>query len=256
MNAESEWQARLRSNVAHVRQVVAAACARVGRPAAEVTLVGVTKYVSVDVIRALVAVGVTDIGESRVQQLAARAAECGAARLDWPDLAAGGGGGPRWHMIGHLQRNKIKALLPHARILHSVDSERLAASVAEHAAALGVSVDAFVEVNMSGEDSKEGVAPDDVAALLGAMEKFAALRVRGLMTMAPYNEDPEASRPHFARMRALLDRLRSSGDAGPDCVHLSMGMSQDYGVAVEEGATFIRVGAALFAGLATTDPRG
>lgn len=250
-----DWTRRLRDNVARVREHIAAACARVGRDPADVHLVGVTKYVSPGVIRELVATGVHDVGESRVQQLVARAAEMGPSRLDWgPGEDAAGPARPRWHMIGHLQRNKAKALLPHARIIHSLDSDRLAATLEAQAAALGAFVDVFVEVNVAGEASKQGVAATEVEPLAAAVRNCPHLRLRGLMTMAPFNPEPEAARPHFARLRERLGRLRATGVAGPECVHLSMGMSQDYRVAVEEGATWVRVGSALFEGLPTDEP--
>jgi pyridoxal phosphate enzyme (YggS family) len=256
-----EWRARLRENLRGVRAAVAAACARVGRDAADVHLVGVTKYVTPAVAAELAALGVADLGESRPQQLVARAREIG-QRLDWPGAgsAAPAGGAPRWHLIGHLQRNKVKLLLPHCRSVHSLDSVRLARELEQRAAELdaaagGVDVDVFVEINVPGEATKSGAEAADAAAIAATVAGCPHLRLRGLMTMAPYNDDPEASRPHFARLRELRDGLRRSGAAGPECVHLSMGMSQDYVVAVEQGATFIRVGSALFAGLETSDPR-
>lgn len=252
---EPSWQTQLRANVQHVRQTVVDACRRSGRDPRGVRVVAVTKYVPPAVIREVLAAGIADIGESHVQQLVARARESGPPRLDWPDEVPADPARPRWHMIGHLQRNKVKLLLPHGRIVHSLDSQRLAETIEQHAAALDARVDVFVEVNVPGEATKEGVAPEEVAPLAEAVGRCKHLRLRGLMTMAPYDPDPEAARPHFARLRALLDHLRDTGAVGPDCVHLSMGMSQDYGVAVEEGATFVRVGSAFFEGLPSSDPR-
>lgn len=254
---ENDWRQRLRDNVARVRRHIADACRRVGRAPAGVRLVGVTKYAPLEVLRELPAAGIVDLGESHVQQLVARAQACGPAQFDWPDADGDEAAAPlpRWHMIGHVQRNKVKMLLPHARILHSLDSDRLATALAQHAQQLGVSVDAFIEINVPGEATKTGVAPDDAAPLAEAVARCPHIRLRGLMTMAPYDLNPEASRPHFARLRELLVKLRHQGLVGPDCVHLSMGMSQDYVVAAEEGATFVRVGAALFEGLPSADPR-
>jgi pyridoxal phosphate enzyme (YggS family) len=253
--ADMDWRQRLRHNVARVRETIAAACARRGRDPGQVHLVGVTKYVSPVVLAELVAVGVTDIGESRPQQLVARAETFGGARLDWPEAPEPGAGGPRWHLIGHLQRNKVKALLQHARIIHSLDSARLARTLEERAAAQGCRVDALVEVNVAGEQSKGGVAPEDLAGLVAELADCPNVCLRGLMTMAPWTPAAEDARPHFVRLRELLGELQSSGAAGPACTHLSMGMSQDYAVAVEEGATFVRVGSALFEGLPSGDPR-
>lgn len=253
---ERDWQQQLRENIARVRRNVAEACRRSGRDPGGVRLVGVTKFVGPEVLRELPPAGVPDLGENRVQQLVARARECAGARLDWPDAATDDDRPlPRWHMIGHLQRNKVKLLLPHARIIHSLDSQRLATTLEQHAQQMDAAVDAFVEVNVSGEASKEGVSPDAVGPLLDTVASCPHIRLRGLMTMAPLDVDAEASRPHFARLRELLDGLRHDGAVGPECTHLSMGMSQDYVVAVEEGATFVRVGSVLFEGLPGSDPR-
>lgn len=251
----SAWQRQLRENVQRVRQSIADACARSRRVPTSVRLVAVTKYVPLKAIPELLAAGVVEIGESRVQQLVTRAQACPPPRLDWPAVPGDGFAQPRWHMIGHLQRNKVKLLLPHARIVHSLDSLRLAAALDQHAAALDATIDAFLEINVSGELSKEGLAPEEVPPLVGQLAHYPRVRLRGLMTMAPYNPDPQAARPYFARLRGLLDALWAAGNAPPTCTELSMGMSQDYSVAVEEGATFVRVGAALFAGLPSTDPR-
>jgi hypothetical protein len=146
-------------------------------------------------------------------------------------------------MIGHLQRNKVRDALAHFGLIHSLDSERLAREVERQAAMRGERREALLEVNVSGEASKYGVAPDAVEALLAATESLAYLRVTGLMTMPPLTSDPEASRPLFRQLREMRDRLRQRH---PELRHLSMGMSQDYEVAVEEGADFVRIGTALF----------
>ena len=251
----ADWRQQLRDNLAHVRENIANACQRVGYDPAAIRLVGVTKYVSPTVLRELVAAGRPDIGESRVQQLVARARELGPSRMDWPDEPESGPGqGPRWHLIGHLQRNKVKLLLPHARIIHSLDSVRLAETLEQQAEQIGAVVEAFIEVNLAGEASQTGIQPAEVRALVDAVNGCRRIRLRGLMTMAPLDPDPEAARPHFARLRELLERLRADRAVPPTCAHLSMGMSQDYTVAVEEGATFVRIGSALFEGLPGGDP--
>lgn len=254
---------RLRANTARVRERIAAACARAGRSPDDVTLVAVTKYAPLAAAASLPALGVADLGENRVQQLVERAAAAPGEPAGWPGQcspepaeAAAGAPPPRWHMIGHLQRNKVRALLAASRIIHSLDSPRLAAALHEEAARIEAVVDAFVEVNVAGEASKGGAAPADLDALFDALRPLHRVRLRGLMTMAPLSAEGEAARPFFAALRAQLERLRRTGRAPAACVHLSMGMSQDYSVAVEEGATVIRVGSALFEGLSTTDPRG
>ncbi len=253
--SNSDWKKLLLDNLARLRAELAAACRRAGRAPDEVHLVAVTKYVALPVVEAVLAAGVIDLGENRVQQLVARARQCGQARFDWPEQPEPNGRGPRWHMIGHLQRNKIKALLPHARIIHSLDSPRLAEALQQHASAAGIHLDVFIEVNLAGEENKTGLPPAQLDDLVAVATRCDRLRLRGLMTMAPYNPDPEAARPYFAQLRELLTRLRTAGRVGPQCCHLSMGMSQDYLVAVEEGATFVRIGSALFEGLPGADPR-
>ena len=252
---------RLRDNLARVRETIADACRRAGRDPAAVRLVAVTKYVDLDMIGALLDVGVHELGENRVQQLVQRAERVGAttAELFGPEPEGFGPGDrppdasaavPRWHMIGHLQRNKVKTLLGHTRIIHSLDSPRLAREIQKVAEARDLMVDAFVEVNVAEEESKYGVAVPEVEAVAEAVGACDRIRLRGLMTMAPFDLDPEAARPHFVRLRELLERLRQGGAVGPDCTHLSMGMTQDYGVAVEEGATFVRIGSALYEAIA------
>ncbi len=242
---QPQVQIPVRANLARVEENIAAACARVGRPASEVRLVAVTKSVDPPIIQELQAAGLRDFGENRVQQLIARAEILGSAPGGWTP-AGDGSPLPCWHMIGHLQRNKVARLLPHVRIVHSVDSTRLAAELGAAAAARGWRVDVLLETNVAGEASKTGVAPDELEGLVAAIRGWPALTLRGLMTMAPLVEDAERARPCFARLRELLRGLQARGAVGPECVHLSMGMSQDYAVAVEEGATVVRVGSALF----------
>jgi len=250
MQAPPAWHERLSTNLMQVRERIAAACRRADRAPEDVRLVAVTKYVTPEVIRALFALGVSDMGESRVQQLVERATAIDSVPEASLDDAARvtGGAAPRWHMVGHLQRNKARLLLPHCRILHSLDSPRLAEELQQRTAP-GKTIDVLIEVNVAGEASKNGVPPMEIGALADALSGLDRVRLRGLMTMAPLHPDPEAARPHFARLRGLLEKLRERHGVGPQCRHLSMGMTQDFGVAVEEGATLVRVGSALFAGL-------
>jgi len=216
-------------NLAAVRANIEAACRKAGRSPADVTLVAVTKTVSSDVARALVAAGAADLGENRVQELESKAE----AMRDLP---------VRWHMIGHLQRNKVRKVLPLVQLIHSVDSLRLAQEIHEQGAKLGRKARVLLEMNVSGEASKFGLRPEELAPLLKEIAPMENLVVEGLMTMPPIAADPELSRPYFKRLRDLRD--------AHGLKHLSMGMSQDYAVAIEEGATFVRVGTALFRGLA------
>ncbi len=248
MSSDEGFRQQLGDNLARVQETIAGACARVGRPPEDVRLVAVTKYVGMGVVRALLDLGVADLGENRVQQIERRAAELGStdAELD----ACAGGGSPRWHMIGHLQRNKVRALLRHVRIIHSLDSVRLIQEVERQAARMGRTVEALIELNIAGEASKSGAPPEEIDALAEAIGGADHIRWRGLMTMAPFVPDAETVRPTFARLREILGALQERGLAGPACVHLSMGMTNDYEVAIEEGATLVRIGSALFAGIA------
>ncbi len=238
---------QLAENLARVRETIAAACARAGRVPQDVRLVAVTKYVGPGIIRGLLELGVADLGENRVQQIDRRADDLGASDAELDAVAAGPP--PRWHMIGHLQRNKVRALLRHVRIIHSLDSVRLIREVERHAARVGRLVEALIELNIAGEATKSGAPPEEIDALAEAIRGAAHIRWRGLMTMAPFVPDPQAVRPTFVRLREILDDLRDRGLAGPECGHLSMGMTNDYPVAVEEGATLVRIGSALFEGI-------
>lgn len=248
----------LRRNLDALRATIAQAARRAGRDPAEITLVAVTKYAPESAIPALMQLGLRDFGESRVQALVARAERFGAAIASpapGPPAPTSSGPLPRWHLIGHLQRNKVRALVPVARVLHSLDSLRLARELQSECERIGADVEAFVEVNIAGEASKGGLAPADLPPLLDELAALPNIRTLGLMTMAPYADDPELARPHFRRLRALQDECRAAGLGGPHFAQLSMGMSGDYAVAIEEGATFVRVGSALFEGHPTTDPR-
>jgi pyridoxal phosphate enzyme (YggS family) len=224
--------ARIRDNLDRVRTRMESACRRVGRDPREVTLVAVTKTVGLDEVRTLASLAVRNFGENRVDDLVRKTTAL--AELDL-----------RWHMIGHLQRNKARKLLPHSTIIHSLESTDLAAELGRRAGAADLTVDVLIEVNVAGEEQKYGVPPDDAPALAEIVADTPALNLRGLMTMAPLADDPEATRPVFARLRELSGTLAK--DLSPGSMrHLSMGMTQDFEVAIEEGATLVRVGSALF----------
>ncbi|MDI6870071.1 MAG: YggS family pyridoxal phosphate-dependent enzyme [Bacillota bacterium] len=231
---EEERRAALLHNLAAVRRGIAEAAERAGRDPDGVRLVAVTKGQELDDLRAVLAGGVTDLGENRVQELVAKAA-----------ALVGEKPAPRWHMIGYLQRNKVKALLPWCRIIHSVDRLSLGEEIARRAEG-GPPVEVLVEVNVTGEATKAGVRPAEAEGLLRALAALPGIRVRGLMTVAPVSPEAERNRPVFRELRRLSERLNGLGIPGVELVELSMGMSQDYAVAVEEGATLVRVGTAIF----------
>ena len=224
---------RILANLREVQDRIAAAAARAGRAADAVRLVAVTKTAGTDAIRTLLAAGQTDIGENRAQQLRDRSRE-----LE--------GAGVRWHMIGRLQRNKVKYVVPTCVMVHSVDSLRLAEEIDRRAARADTTATCLLEVNVAGEDQKGGVAPDEAPALASRAAALPHVDLAGLMTMAPFVDDPEATRPVFAATRELLARINREADLPRPLAELSMGMTQDFEVAVEEGATIVRVGSALF----------
>lgn len=217
------------ANVARVRERIAAAARRGGRRPEDVTLVAVTKGVDAPQILEAVAVGVRDLGENRVQEAASKAAAVSA--------------GARWHLVGHLQRNKVRQAVALFTVIHSLDGARLAADVSRRAAA---PVDVLLQVNVAGEAQKFGVPPEEAPTVLRAIAGLPALHVVGLMTIAPLSGDPEETRPVFGRLRGLRDDLEALGIAGVTLPHLSMGMSGDFEIAVEEGATMVRIGRAIF----------
>jgi pyridoxal phosphate enzyme (YggS family) len=233
MDAGSLGQ-QLAGRLASVEDRLRAACARAGRSRDEVTLVAVTKTVSPEVATLLPGLGVADLAESRPQELWRKAAAVPAAR---------------WHLVGHLQRNKVERTLPLVCRVHAVDSVRLLEAVEAACAASGRSVPVLLEVNASGEASKHGFTPGEVPGLAPAIRALKHARVEGLMTMAAYEEDPARCRPTFAALRRLRDLLRELLGADHPLPHLSMGMSNDFEVAVEEGATLVRLGTVLFEGL-------
>jgi len=220
-----------------VRTRIDAACIRAGRDPAEVTLVAVTKYAPVEAVRGIVELGVVDLGESRPQQLLERA-EMFDSRTDALPV--------RWHQIGQLQRNKVRKVLPRVELIHSVASLKLAQAIDRIADEEGLQPRVLIEVNISGEESKEGFAPDELRELWPVLASLGHVRIDGLMTMAPYSSDPEAGRPVFAELRRLREELGGRAETRGSLPQLSMGMSGDFEVAIEEGATIIRPGSVLF----------
>ena len=214
-----------------VRGRIAAAAARSGRPAERVTLVGVTKTVAVEAVQAAVALGLADLGESRVQEAQAKILAVGRDRA-------------RWHLIGHLQRNKAGRAVELFDRVHGVDDLDIAGALSRHAVSAGRSLPVLAEVNVSGEASKFGVAPEGLELLLERIAALPGLRLDGLMTVGAPTERAEDARAGFARLRALRDRAEQR--LGRSLPELSMGMSGDFEVAVEEGGTMVRVGSAIF----------
>jgi pyridoxal phosphate enzyme (YggS family) len=227
---------RICENLARVRENIAAAAARSGRRPESVTLVGVTKYVEPSVARLLVDAGLNILGESRPQQLWQKAESLADLQVSW-------------HLIGHLQRNKVKRTLPLVDCIHSVDSRRLLQEISREAVSIQRTANVLLEVNISGDASKTGLKPDEIEPLFSEIIELPAVRVHGLMTMAGLKGGVDRARRDFAALRMLRDRLQSNCPANVVLKELSMGMSGDYEVAIEEGATIVRVGSALFEGI-------
>lgn len=239
----------LKDRYASVKERIAAAARRAGRSPGSIMLIAVTKYASIDQVRELIELGHVDLGESHVQNLVQRAAQIEEFLQRHRQLGSRSSSIPkqvRWHMIGHLQRNKVRKLIGLTRLIHSVDSLRLAEEIQAAAVKLDEPVETLVEVNVSGEKSKYGVAPAAARHLIDQMESMLNVRVRGLMCMAPLVDDPEKSRPVFVRCRELFEDISRSGAAGDRFDILSMGMSNDYEVAIDCGSNMVRVGTAIF----------
>lgn len=221
------------ANLAEIRRRIAAAAARSGRAPDAVRLIAVTKYVGLEEIRALVAAGCTELGESRPQQLWDRAAALA-------DLAV------HWHMIGHLQRNKVQRTLPLVATVQSVDSLRLAEAIDSTAGELGRVVPVLLEVNISGEEAKSGFAPTEIGPLLPKLIALTKIDIRGLMCIAGLEGGDAEARREFGALRALREQLQTCCGNAIHLDELSMGMSGDFEIAIEEGATMVRIGSALF----------
>jgi len=224
--------AALRARLTNVRERIATAASRAGRDPASVRLIAISKTFSAGEIRAAAAAGQIDFGENKVQEALQKIGEVGTDTL-------------RWHLVGHLQSNKARKAAEHFHTIHAIDSAALLMKVDDAAAAAGRSIDLLLQVDLAGEPTKHGARPDEIPAILQAAAACHASRVVGLMTLPPAVDDAESARPYFARLRDLRDRFAPQAPGGV-LTELSMGMSHDFEVAVEEGATMIRVGTAIF----------
>jgi pyridoxal phosphate enzyme (YggS family) len=219
-------------NLNAVRERIAKAAARVGRDPESITLVAVTKTVPVERIRAAIAAGQRVFGENRVQEA--------------QDKIQALGRDVEWHLIGHLQRNKVRFVYDLFDLIHSVDGLPLAQDINRRAAQHGIIMPILVQVNIGDESTKTGVALSDTLSLVRAVATLPHVALRGLMCIPPAAEDPEEARPYFAQVRALAEQIDQAHVPNVSMVDLSMGMSHDYEVAIEEGATMVRVGSAIF----------
>ncbi len=223
---------RIVENYRAVEKRVAEACARAGRDPSEVTLIAVSKTKPAEAVLALVREGVTQFGENKVQEMCAKEEQ-----IETP---------LSWHMIGHLQRNKVKYLMGKTCLIHSVDSLRLAEEIQKEAAKAGIICPVLMEINIGNEESKGGISIDGAETLARQIAELPNLRLKGLMCIAPFVDNPEENRSCFRKMREKRDELAALQLPGTEIRELSMGMTGDFEVAIEEGATYVRVGTAIF----------
>ncbi|MDB5384434.1 MAG: hypothetical protein JWM11_80 [Planctomycetaceae bacterium] len=235
----ADFSKRLEENLRSIESRIAQACQRSGRQRADVTLVAVTKYARLEWVQALVELGQLELGENRPQQLWERAESLP--------------GSVNWHLIGHLQSNKARRLFPLVKWIHSIDSLKLLSNLDRLSKELKVHPSLLVEVNVTGEASKDGFTPDELRRDWDAILTCQNVKLSGMMTMAPANENPEAARSAFRDLRSIRDELQTRLPSGGALNQLSMGMTGDFEIAIEEGATLVRIGSALFEGLQADD---
>lgn len=222
----------LKNNLESVKQRIEEACKRVGRDPNEVTLIAVSKTKPLSDIEELMTYGVQEFGENKVQELSDKF-----EHVSKP---------VHWHQIGHLQTNKVKYLMNKASLIHSVDSLRLAKQIQSEAQKQQIVVPVLIQVNIANEETKFGLSPKEVVPLLYQINSFRNIKVSGLMTIAPFVENPEDNRIHFANMHNLLLDIQKQNIDNIDMNVLSMGMTNDYEIAIEEGSTMVRVGTGIF----------
>lgn len=222
----------IRENLERIREKIRVKSELVGRDPQEITLVAVTKTVEADRIEEAIAAGVNIIGESRVQEAKEKYGKVESKII--------------WHLVGHLQRNKAKDAVKIFDLIHSVDSTKLAKEIDKQAKKVGKIQKILVEVNASGEESKYGLSPEEVITFLKEVSGFPNIKVEGLMTMAPFYENPEDCRPYFRKLRELREEIKAENIKDVEMVYLSMGMSSDFEVAIEEGSNMVRIGRAIF----------
>ena len=222
----------IQENLEEVRENIRKACEKAGRSQKDVTLIAVSKTKPLEDLIEAYEAGCRDFGENKVQEILEKAPKMP------PDA--------RFHMIGHLQRNKVKQVLPHVVLIHSVDSVLLAEQIQQDAQKLGITADILLEVNVAKEESKFGMMPEKVPEMVEQIAAFSHLRIKGLMTIAPFVDDPEKNRPVFQKLYQLSVDIKKKNIDNVSMSVLSMGMTGDYQVAVEEGATMIRVGTGIF----------
>jgi pyridoxal phosphate enzyme (YggS family) len=222
----------IKENLERIDEKIRVKSELVGRDSQEITLVAVTKTVKANRIEEAIAAGVNIIGESRVQEAKEKYGKVKSKVI--------------WHLVGHLQRNKAKDAVETFDLIHSVDSAKLAREIDKQARKAGKIQKILIEVNVSGEESKYGLSPEEVIPFLQEVSVLPNIKVEGLMTMAPFYENPEDCRPCFRKLKELVEEVKAENIKNVEMVHLSMGMSNDFEVAIEEGSNMVRIGRAIF----------
>ena len=222
----------VRENIHSVQDRIASTAHRVGRETNSIKLIAISKTKPVSLIAEAIDAGITDIGENRVQEAKGKRSQ-----VDCP---------VSWHLVGHLQTNKVKQALEIFDLIHSVDSIRLLAEIERQSCRLNRRTDALVEVNTSSEESKFGLQPNGVLSFMESAADYPHVRIKGLMTVGEFMPDPEKVRPSFTLLRSLKERIDSQGYPNVEMEYLSMGMTNDFEVAIEEGANIVRIGSAIF----------
>lgn len=222
----------IRDNINAIYQEIRDICAKTGRGPEDVTVIAVTKTVDTDRINYAIGCGIGNIGENRVQEVMAKYEKVE--------------GNVNWHLIGHLQTNKVKYIIDKVALIHSVDSISLAEEISKRAEKAGLVKDILVQVNVAEEETKFGISYEEVDSFVLQLSKLPGIKVRGLMTIAPYFEGPELARPVFRKLKDKFDMLARSGIPNIEMKHLSMGMTNDYRQAIEEGSNMVRIGTGIF----------
>ena len=222
----------LNLNLIEVREKIEVACKKANRSIDEVTLIAVTKTIDESIVNESIKMGITDIGENKVQEI----------QRKFDNITPG----VKWHLIGHLQRNKVKYIIDKVAMIHSVDSLRLAEEINKRAEGIGIVMDILIQLNISNEETKFGIDIEALKEMLNEMKDMKHIRIKGLMTMAPYYDNPEEARWIFRKMKDIFEELKYNEFNNVSMEYLSMGMTNDYDIAIEEGASLVRIGTGIY----------
>lgn len=222
----------IRDNISRIKQHINEICEKASKDPEGITLIAVTKTVDTDRINYAAGCGIANIGENKVQEIMSK----------YENVDSG----VKWHLIGHLQTNKVKYIIDKTALIHSVDSIGLAEEISKRAEKINLVKDVLVQVNVAKEDTKFGIDYEDTESFIKQISQYKGIKVKGLMTIAPYSEDPEEVRLVFRRLREKFDLLGKAGIPNAEMKYLSMGMTNDYGIAIEEGSNMVRIGTGIF----------